>query len=98
MNFYQIVALVGTVLTVLFGYLALKNRNRQDDRQSGAQTAAVLTEIGYIKGGVDDIKRQQEKQTEQHLEVVTRLTAVEGSVKSAHRRIDGLEKTGKGRS
>lgn len=91
MDLWQALASVGTVCTIIFGYLAFRRNRKQDDENTGANTATVLTEIGYIKGGVDDIKRQQEKQADQHIEVVTRLTAVEESSKSAHHRIDGLE-------
>ena len=46
---------------------------------------------GYIKSGVDDIKRKQEKEDERHVQVVSRLTAVEASAKQAHHRLDSLE-------
>ena len=35
---------------------------------------------------------KQEKQDEQHIEVISRLTAVESSAKQAHKRIDAVEK------
>ena len=47
--------------------------------------------FGYIKSGVDDIKRKQEKEDERHVQVVSRLTAVEASAKQAHHRLDKLE-------
>lgn len=47
--------------------------------------------FGYIKSGVDDIKRKQEKEDERHVQVVSRLTAVEASAKQAHHRLDSLE-------
>jgi hypothetical protein len=40
---------------------------------------------------VDDIKRKQEKQDERHVELISRVTAVEQSAKQAHHRIDRLE-------
>lgn len=60
--------------------------------EKAKRAVMVLTELGYIKSGVDDIKRKQEKQDEQHIEVVSRLTAVESSAKQAHKRIDAVEK------
>lgn len=47
--------------------------------------------FGYIKSGVDDIKCKQEKEDERHVQVVSRLTAVEASAKQAHHRLDSLE-------
>ena len=47
--------------------------------------------FGYIKSGGDDIKRKQEKEDERHVQVVSRLTAVEASAQQAHHRPDKLE-------
>lgn len=82
---------VGTVCAIVFGYLAFKRNNKSDDNAAGKKDGVLLTEIGYIKSGVDDIKRKQEKEDERHVQVVSRLTAVEESAKQAHKRIDRLE-------
>jgi len=67
-------------------------------RSEGRDMGQLASDMGYLKSGIDDIKRrqaQQEKKEEgRHLEVMTRLTGVEASAKSAHKRIDRLE--GKG--
>jgi transposase len=59
------------------------------------KTARVLRDHDqlyiYIKSGIDDIKKKQEKQDEQHIEIVSRLCSVEASAKQAHKRIDSLE-------
>lgn len=86
-----VLGVVGTVCAIIFGYLAFKRNTKSDDEAEGKKDGVLLTEIGYIKSGVDDIKRKQEKQDEQHVEVVSRLTAVEASAKQAHHRLDGLE-------
>jgi len=99
MNLYQIIGALGTLCGLIFGYYAFKISRKKEDQQTGIRDGTLLTEIGYIKGGVDDIKRQQERQAEQNLEVVSRLTAVEESTKSAHHRLDTFEvrtRTGKG--
>ena len=62
-----------------------------DGEEGGKTVGTVLTELGYIKSGVDDIKRKQERQDEQNMQVTSRLTAVESSVKQAHKRLDMLE-------
>ena len=50
----------------------------------------MLSDIGYIKAGVDDIKSEQKEQRKTNMEVVARLTAVEESARQAHKRIDEL--------
>lgn len=83
--------LLGTVCAIAFGYATYKRNRKADDACEGKENGTMLTEIGYIKAGVDDIKRKQEQQDSRHLEVIGRLTAVEASAKQAHKRIDRIE-------
>lgn len=87
-----VLGIAGTVCAIIFGYIAFRRNNKIDDNADGKKDGVLLTEIGYIKSGVDDIKRKQEKQDERYVEVVTRLTAVETSVEQAHHRIDAYER------
>lgn len=84
MNTLSIVSVVIGILGVIYGiYQGIHN--------NGSHDGSLVSDVGYIKGGVDDIKRKQEKQDEQHLLVVERLASVESSAKQAHHRIDALE-------
>lgn len=86
---------IGTVCAIVFGYAAFSRSRKKDEQGDGQKDGTVLTEIGYIKSGIDDIKRKQERQDEkqeaQHIEVISRLTSVEASAKQAHKRLDRLE-------
>ena len=86
-----LLGLLGTVCAIVFGYATFKRNNSMDDSEEGRKDGTLLTEIGYIKGGIDDIKNEQREQRKTNMEVVTRLTAVEASAKQAHKRIDRLE-------
>lgn len=83
---------LGAVSGIVFAVASYKRSNKAENKDEGKSQGSILTELGYIKSGVDDIKRKQEKQDEQHIEVVQRLSAVEQSAKQAHHRIDKLEK------
>lgn len=85
------IGLLGTICAIIFGYMAFRRNETTDACSEAKQDGAVMTELGYIKSGVDDIKRKQDKQEQQHIEVVTRLTAVEESTKQAHHRIDEMK-------
>ncbi|MBU5438274.1 hypothetical protein KQI42_09655 [Tissierella sp. MSJ-40] len=87
----SILGILGTACAIIFGYIAFSRNKKQDDNKEGKQNGTILTEIGYIKSGVDDIKRKQEKQDLQHIEVISRLSCVEASAKQAHKRIDRIE-------
>lgn len=86
---------ISTACAIVFGYAAFNRSRKKDDQGNGEKSGTVLTEIGYIKSGIDDIKRKQERQDEkqeaQHIEVISRLTSVEASAKQAHKRLDRLE-------
>lgn len=86
-----VLGVLGTVCAIAFGYAAFNRSRKKDDDHEGRESGAILTEIGYIKSGIDDIKRKQDKQEQQHIEVISRLTAVEASAKQAHKRLNRLE-------
>lgn len=87
-------AVIGIIVGVggfIFGLVTLFRNKKADDSSEGRKDGTILTELGYIKSGVDDIKRKQEKQDEQNLKFAERLTSVEASAKQAHKRLDAME-------
>lgn len=91
MNWTSLVAVVGTVCSIVFGYLAFVRNKHQDDMGDGVQTGTILSELGYVKSGVDDIKAETREQRKTNTELYSRMSAVESSAKQAHHRIDRLE-------
>jgi len=85
------VAIVGGIAGVVFGIVTLFRNKKQDDTQQGRESGTVLSDLGYIKAGVDEIKSEQKEQRKTNIEFITRLTAVEESTKQAHKRIDELK-------
>jgi hypothetical protein len=79
------------VLGGVIGYLTYKRSLKKDAEEKGKGDGILLTEIGYIKAGVDDIKRKQDKQDDLYMRLAERVTAVESSSSQAHKRIDRLE-------
>lgn len=87
-------AIIGIIVGVggfVFGLVTFFRNKKSDDASEGRKDGTILTELGYIKSGVDDIKRKQEKQDEQNLKFAERLSSVEASAKQAHKRIDNIE-------
>lgn len=87
----SVLSAAGTVCAILFGYIAYTRNKGRDSKEDAEQTGVVLTEIGYIKSGVDDIKAEQREQRKTNTEMIARITAVESSAKQAHKRIDAIE-------
>lgn len=89
-----LIGIGGTILGLAFSYLAFFRNSKKDSKDDGKETGAVLTELGYIKSGIDDLKNENREQRKTNIEVITRLTAVESSAKQAHKRIDRIEGQG----
>ncbi len=87
----SIVGLACTILGAVIGYVAFLRTTKKESEAEGRETGAVLTELGYIKGGIDDLKAENREQRKTNTEFVSRLTAVEASAKQAHHRIDRIE-------
>lgn len=77
---------------LVFGIISAVRNKKTDDTKEAKEDGIVLTELGYIKSGIDDIKHKQFEQDKQNLNFVKELTVVEESTKQAHKRIDKLEK------
>ncbi len=87
-------AIIGIIVGIggfIFGLVTFFRNKRSDDASEGRKDGTILTELGYIKSGVDDIKRKQEKQDEKNEKFAERLSSVEASAKQAHKRLDAME-------
>ena len=87
-------AIIGIVVGVggfIFGLVTFFRNKKSDDASEGRKDGTILTELGYIKSGVDDIKHKQEKQDEKNEKFAERLSSVEASAKQAHKRLDAME-------
>jgi outer membrane murein-binding lipoprotein Lpp len=91
MDANAILAIMGGVGTVAgaLGAFAAYNKGLKKD---GATTGTLMSDVGYIKAGVDDLKRKQETSEARHYALAERVTAVEASASQAHKRIDRIDK------
>lgn len=85
------VGVVCTLLGLAISYAAFSRNKAKDDRSDGQQSGQILSEIGYVKSGIDDIKTEQREQRKINTEMYSRMSAVEASAKQAHLRIDRIE-------
>ena len=86
-----LISIIAAIAGVVFGIVAIARNRRQDNTEAGERSGEIMSELGYIKSGVDDVKRKQEKSDETIMGFLRDLTAVQESTKQAHKRIDGLE-------
>lgn len=85
------IALAFTILGGVLSYAAFSRNKSKDDKSEGQQSGQMLTELGYVKSGVDDIKTELREQRKINTDHATRLASVEASAKQAHLRIDRIE-------
>lgn len=88
---YISVALLCTLVGGFIGIASFSRSKSKDDKSEGQQSGQMLTELGYIKSGIDDIKTEQREQRKINTETATKLAAVEASAKQAHKRLDRIE-------
>ncbi len=53
-------------------------------KNSGKEYGVMLTEIGYIKSGVDDMKRKMEQSDKRYLDMEKRVTSLEEKMSIYH--------------
>ena len=78
------------VLGALFSWLAFARKSKRDNERSGENRGFLASDIGYIKAGVDDLKREIRETRTDVRELAERGTRCEESSKQAHKRIDEL--------
>lgn len=78
-----------------FGIIVTISRNKNKDTK---EDVSVITKIGeeikYVSKSTDDIKYEVRNTNKSISDMNERLIRVEESCKSAHKRIDGVEKEG----
>lgn len=70
------ISLIGLVVTVGGFYVGRMSVSKKDGEKDGV----VLTEIGYIKSGIDDIKQWQRDEERQRIDMQERLVILETKV------------------
>ncbi len=81
----------GIAISLVFSYLAFRQREKSETKAEGKSDGVLISDVGYIKAGVDDLKKDN-RETHHTLESYNeRITRCEESCKQAHHRIDELK-------
>lgn len=75
---------------VLISWLAFLKRSKKDSEKYGENKGFLASDIGYIKAGVDDLKRESRETRHEINDLSTRMARCEESCKQAHKRIDEI--------
>lgn len=83
-----LIAIAGLILSY-FGYQLNKQKEVKTDTR---QDAKIQAQLDYIGKGVDDIRIDLKANERQMVALGERVTRVEESAKSLHKRVDNMEK------
>ena len=86
----SVTSIVSAILGFLLSYFSFQRNKKKDDVSEGQAKGVMASDIGYIKAGVDDLKRESAEQRKTVGELGERVTRVEESCKQAHKRIDEI--------
>lgn len=90
-TFLTVLSVFSTVCAIVFGYAAFQARRKKDDNDAGRDRGVLLSEVGYIKAGIDELKQAHREMVATLNDFNVRLTRVEESAKMAHKRIEEIK-------
>ena len=86
-----LLAVLSPIASMAFAFFAFRRNQKLDDSTTGREMGALLTDVGYIKAQLDEVKHRLEANHDRHTELAERIASVEQSAKSAHKRLDAME-------
>jgi len=86
-----LIAAAAAVSGMVLGWTARTRDTRHEIRADAGSSAALRSDVEYIKRGVDDLRLDIKDQGRRFDELAERVTRVEESSKQAHKRIDRLD-------
>ena len=89
---FGVVGMVSGILAIVFSAVNTSRSKQSSDKREGREDGMVLTEIGYVKAGIDDLKVSNRDLRTELQKTHDIATKAEESSKQAHKRIDNLEK------
>lgn len=88
--FLDILQAISMPLSIGIAVIGFMRTTKKDAKDDGAQAATMMSDIGYIKSGVDDVKAEQRTQRIWNEDMVVRMAKVEASAAQAHKRLDEM--------
>lgn len=90
-----VISIIGVISGIVLGWVARAKTSRKEATEEAAKEAAVDSalriDVDYIRRGVDEIKFDIKSQANRIEDIDRRVTRVEESAKSAHKRVDRID-------
>ena len=85
------ISAIGVVAAVVTGFIGYQNGLKKNSNKDGQERGVLMTEIGYIKAGIERIERQQERYDQDYKELNLRVNTIQNEQKTMWTRIDELK-------
>ena len=89
---FGVVGVVTGIHGICCSLIDATRNKKKDDKAEGKDDGVLMTEIGYIKKGVDGIGQKFEKLENQYIDLAMQLAEMKGDIKRFNKRIEILEK------
>ena len=87
-----IISIVIAFCALLFTALSFRRTQNQDTSASATERATMTADVRYIRQSIDEIKLENRAIQKDVTDLKTKIVEVESSVKSAHKRLDDMQK------
>lgn len=87
-NWGTVFGIMGAICAIVFPFIAYQKGLKTESKEQGQEKGVLLTEIGYIKKGIDSIERKHDAQEKRFTQLEIQIGRVDECAKSAHKRID----------
>jgi peptidoglycan hydrolase CwlO-like protein len=87
-----IITLVLSFCALLFTALSFRRTQNQDTTASATERATMTADVKYIRQSIDEIKLDNRAIKKDLDDLKTKVATVDASAKSAHKRIDDMQK------
>ena len=89
-----LIAICSVAFAVFSGIIAMKREKSIGDKKDAAEMTTVIVKLENIGSGISEIKTEMRNVKSDIQDLRDRLIIAEQSTKSAHHRLDGIEKKG----
>lgn len=77
-----VIAAIGAIVAVVTGFVGYQNGLKKRSTEGGEERGVLMTDIGYIKAGIDDLKKQMVDLMQAQNELNLRVTVLEKEQKT----------------
>lgn len=86
-----VIGILGGICAVIFGIRAWMKDKKHDERSDGRALGVVQSDLGYIKGGIDDLKKDVKEVRTNQTSFAERLSKAEEQIRHLFKRIEDLK-------